>query len=130
MSYPIPGSNQEISLHLLNLGLDDSHLKHLSIFVSCYYFSCSNKRRWIQIFKPTGCRLKIVFSVHSDEESKREERKILSPLEKELDGKKREFFLHQKNELLMETVPFGRQNYILKDHFQLIWLLCSLNFKN
>lgn len=30
----------------------------------------------------------------------------------------------------LQQVPFRSQNYILKDHFQLIWLLCSLNFTN
>lgn len=105
-----------------------------------YDFSHSKqKKRWIKNFKHTGYTLKLVFSLHRmTRRVKREDRNILSRLGKEIfnDNNKRDFsFMLGIRQMgcwwkQLQLVLFSRQNYILKDHFQLIWLLCSLNFMN
>lgn len=94
-----------------------------------YDFSYSKKKkRWIKIFKHTGYKLKIVFSLHRMKRRvKREDRKILSCLGKEIfnDKNERDFSLMLDIRKMgcwwkqLQLVPFSRQNYIFKDHFHL-----------
>lgn len=80
-----------------------------------------------------GWKLSSLYSV--TRRVKREERKILSALKKthtsmiKMKGNFPSCSVSERGKQL-QLVAFCRQNYILKYHFQLIWLLCSLNFMN